>query len=75
MKRLSGSVVLAVAFGVGRLVAASRLDVRPRLLALGPGRGGQLRDPLLVAALPLGRLGLQQGLGLAQAFEPAGLAG
>jgi hypothetical protein len=45
------------------------------LLALGPGRGGQLGDPLLVPPLPLGRLGFQQGLGLLQPRQPAGLAG
>jgi hypothetical protein len=49
----------------------SRLDVRPRLPALGPGRGGQLRDPSLVAALAFGRLGLQPRLGLLQASQAA----
>ncbi len=30
--------------------------MRPGLLALGPGRGRKLGDPLLAAALPLGAL-------------------
>jgi hypothetical protein len=62
-------------FGVGCLVTAPRLDVRPGLLAPGAGRGGQPGDPLLVAPLALGRLGLQKGLGLAQPRQPAGLGG
>jgi hypothetical protein len=45
--------------------------VRPRLPAPGPRRGGQLRDPSLVAALPFGRLGLQPRLGLLQAGQSA----
>jgi hypothetical protein len=45
------------------------------LLALGAGRGRQLGDPSLVALLAGGRLGLQQGLGLAQAGQPAGPGG
>jgi hypothetical protein len=61
--------------GVGRLVTAPRRDVRPGLLALGPGRGGQLGDPLLIPPLALGRLGLQEGLGLPQPRQPAGFGG
>jgi hypothetical protein len=61
--------------GVGRLVTAPGLDARLGLLALGPGRGHQRGDPLLVAPLAGGRLGLQLRLGLAQAGQPAGLAG
>jgi hypothetical protein len=57
--------------GVGRLVLAARLDVRPRLLAAGSGRDGQLGDPLLVAALAFGRLGFQLSLGLLQPGQPA----
>jgi hypothetical protein len=45
------------------------------LLALGAGRGRQRGDPLLIAALALGRLGLQEGLGLAQPRQPVGLGG
>jgi hypothetical protein len=60
---------------VGRLVAGPRLDVRPRLLALRPGRCGQLRDPRLVAALAFGRVGFQPRLGLPQPGQPAGRAG
>jgi hypothetical protein len=70
-KRLSGSVTLATALGVGRLVAGSRLDVRAGLSALRTGRRGQLGDPLLVAALAFGRLGLQPRLGLLEARQPA----
>jgi hypothetical protein len=51
---------------VGRLVLAPRLDVRPRRLATGMGRGGQRGGALLVAVLPLGGLRVQAGLGLAQ---------
>jgi hypothetical protein len=39
------------------------------------GRGGVLGDALLVAALPLSRLGLEPGLGLAQPREAAARAG
>jgi len=45
------------------------------LLALGPGCGGQRGDPLLIPPLAFGRLGLQQGLGVAQPRQPAGLGG
>jgi hypothetical protein len=45
------------------------------LLALGPGRGGQRGDPLRIPALPRGRLGLQERLGLAQPLKPADLGG
>jgi hypothetical protein len=60
---------------LGRLVSASRPDAGPGLLALGPGRGGQLGDPLLIPPLALGRVGFQQRLGLLQPGQPAGLAG
>jgi hypothetical protein len=61
--------------GVGCLVAAPGLDVRPRLLAAGPGSGRQRGDPLRIPALALGRVGFQLRLGLAQPCEPAGLGG
>jgi hypothetical protein len=61
--------------GVGCLVTAPRLDMRAGLLALGPGRGRQLGDPPLIPALPRGGLGLQEGLGLPQPRQPAGLGG
>jgi hypothetical protein len=48
--------------------------VRPGPLAAGPG-GGELGDPLLVALLAGGRLGLQQGLGPLQSGQPLGPAG
>jgi hypothetical protein len=44
-------------------------------LATGPGLGGQLSDPLLVALLAGGGLGLQPGLGLLQPRQPLGPAG
>jgi hypothetical protein len=47
----------------------------PRRSAAGPGRGGQVCDPLLVAPLPLGRLGFQPRLGLLQAGQPPARAG
>jgi hypothetical protein len=43
-------------------------------LAAGPGRGGQLGDPLLVALLAGGGLGFQLGLGLLQPGQPLGPA-
>jgi hypothetical protein len=49
--------------------------VGPWSLAAGPRGGGQLGDPLLVALLAGGRLGLQQGLGLLQPGQPLGPAG
>jgi hypothetical protein len=49
--------------------------VRPGLSAAGVGRGGQLGDPLLVAALAFGGLGLQLGLGRLQPGQPPGGAG
>jgi hypothetical protein len=60
---------------VGRLITAARLDVRPRLPALGPGRRGQLRDPNLVAVLAFGGLGFQPRLGLLEAGQPPAGAG
>jgi hypothetical protein len=75
MKRLSGSVTLAVALGLGASSRRRGLMCARGCLALGSGRGGQLGDPLLVAALPLGRLSFQQCLGLAQPRQPAGLGG
>jgi hypothetical protein len=59
---------------LGGLVTASRLDLRAGLLALGPGRGGQLGDPLRIPLLALGRVSLQQRLGLLQPGQPAGRA-
>jgi hypothetical protein len=44
-------------------------------LPTGPGRGGQLGHPLLVALLAGGRLGLQLGLGFLQPGQPLGPAG
>jgi hypothetical protein len=49
--------------------------VRLRRLAASSGRGRQLGDPLLIAALAVGGRGLQQGLGLSQPGQSAGLAG
>jgi hypothetical protein len=45
------------------------------VLALGPGRNGQLGDPLLVPPLAFGCLGLQPHLGLLQPRQPAARAG
>jgi hypothetical protein len=45
------------------------------LVAAGPGGGGQLGHPLLVALLAGGRLGLQLGLGLLQSGQPLGPPG
>jgi hypothetical protein len=44
--------------GIGRLIAPSGPDVGPWSLAAGPGCGSQLLDPLLVALLAGGGLGL-----------------
>jgi hypothetical protein len=49
--------------------------VGPGSLAAGPGGGGQLGDPLLVALLAGGGLGLQLGLGVLQPGQPLGPAG
>jgi hypothetical protein len=49
--------------------------VRTGSLAAGPGRGGQLGHPLLVALLAGGGLGLQQGLGALQPGQPLSPAG
>ena len=69
-KRLSGSVVLAVALGC--LVPAPRLDLGSGLLAAVAGGGGQVGHALLVAALTFGRLGFQLSLSLAQPIQPPG---
>jgi hypothetical protein len=55
------------------LIAPPRPDKGPGSLAAGGG--GQLRDPLLVALLAGGRLGLQLGLGVLQPGQPLGPAG
>jgi hypothetical protein len=47
----------------------------PWSLAAGPRRGSQLLDPLLVALLAGGGLGLQLGLGVLQPGQPLGPAG
>jgi hypothetical protein len=44
-------------------------------LAAGPGRGGQLGHPLLIALLAGGGLGLQLGLGPLQSGQPLGPPG
>ena len=46
----------------------------PGSLATGPGGGGQRGDPLLVARLAGGGLGLQLGLGSLQPSQPLGPA-
>jgi hypothetical protein len=60
--------------GVGGLITPSGADVGSRPLATGPGRGGQLGHPLLVALLAGGSLGFQLGLGLLQPGQPLGPA-
>jgi hypothetical protein len=60
--------------GVGGFIAPAGADVGPGSLATGPGDGGQLGDPLVVALLAGGGLGLQLGLGLLQPGQPLGPA-
>jgi len=74
-KRLSGSVVLTVALALG---ASSRR--RGRMWARGrwprgPGGGGELSHPLLVALLAGGGLGFQLGFGVLQPGQPLSPAG
>ena len=47
----------------------------PGVAGPGPGSGGQLGHPLLVALLAGGRLGLQLGLGVLQPGQPLGPTG
>jgi len=60
---------------VGGLIAPAWADVGSGSLAAGPGADGQVGNPLLVALLAGGRLGLQLGLGLLQPGQPLGPAG
>jgi hypothetical protein len=67
-------VVLTVALGWGPHHVAG-VGYGPGSLAAGPGGGGQLSHPLLVALLAGGGLGLHEGLGVLQPGQPLGPAG
>jgi hypothetical protein len=60
---------------IGGLIPASGADMGPGPLAASVGRSSQLGDPLLIALLAGGRLGLQLGFGLLQSGQPLGPVG